>query len=222
MKFVDVPLLLFAATAAVGASGVATFPASDFQDWNELDISASVTDAFDVTLVSKMRLSSEIENPARYAFGSDFKFRVSKHVILTPSYYYYAFRTSSGAFGHGHAPILAVTFLEARERWLLSDRSRFVGELSVTGKPDLWVYRNQPRVDRSFGPEQWSLSGFLWDEIFYYSAPDDKLRNRIAAGIRKGFSRTFAINLYYQRQNDNQSRPGNISTVGVLLEARLR
>jgi hypothetical protein len=42
------------------------------------------------------------------------------------------------------------------------------------------------------------------------------------AALRDEAYRKFAASLYYQRQTDGYSRPGDLSTIGVPLEARIR
>src|SRR5580704_1901527 len=42
------------------------------------------------------------------------------------------------------------------------------------------------------------------------------------AALRDEAYRKFAASLYYQRQTDGYSKPGDLSTIGVPLEARIR
>jgi hypothetical protein len=214
--------LAFAYAVTAQFPGAPKLLRADLQSWNELDISAKVTPTVDVTWNSQARLSTEVANPTVCATGIDIDVGLGQHLLLTPSYYYFTFRESTGRSGHGQLSILAMTILKAHGKWTISDRNRFAGQLATTNTADLWVYGNRPRVDRSVGPERWKTSLFLWDELFYFSGPVSHPRNRAALGVRKAVTPAFAFNLYYQRQDDSYSKPGNINTIGVLIEARVR
>src|SRR4029453_19100121 len=95
------------------------FYGSDWQNWDELDLQTRLSFRLYATWVAQGRFSSRLSNPAVGVLGGDFNFEVSKHLVITPSYYYFAFRTASGVEGHG-----ALT---------LSDRNPFIGAPGITG-----------------------------------------------------------------------------------------
>jgi hypothetical protein len=109
------------------------FHGSDWQNWDELDLQTRLSSRLDATWVAQGRFSSRLSNPAVGVLGGDFNFEVSKHLVITPSYYYFAFRTASGVEGHRHNPILAATVLASYRALTLSDRNRFIGALGITG-----------------------------------------------------------------------------------------
>jgi hypothetical protein len=217
---------LLVGVAANGCAAQAPHPlplqGADFQSWDELDASIRLTESVDVTLAAQGRFSSELSNPAKYKLGSDWNFRIAKFLVVTASYYYFAFHTATGASGHGQVPIMAVTAVFERGRFTFSDRNRFLGEVGVTGTAPFWVYRNRPRIDYRVGPSKWKTSVFTWDEVFHYSTRDGVTRNRFAVGGRKLLNDRVAASLYYQRQDDSHSTPAHIITLGTLLELRLR
>ncbi len=73
--------VLLAPAVTAQAPGPSAPPRSDFQSWNELDISARLAPVLDVTWDSKVRFSTGLENPAAYIFGADFNFRLSNGEI---------------------------------------------------------------------------------------------------------------------------------------------
>jgi len=195
---------------------------SDLQNWDELDVSTRLTPVLDATCVSQARFSSQLPNPATYVVGADFNFSVSKWLVITPSYYYFAFRTLSNGSGHGHDPILAATLISKWGALTVSDRNRFIGALGITGAGNFWVYGNRPKIDYEIGPTRWNGSLFVWDEIFYFSNHAGWTRNRFAVGGRKAFSDRIAVDLYFQRQTDGYSRPSQRNAVELLFELRVR
>ena len=67
----------------------------------------------------------------------------------------------------------------------------------------------------------WKLNGFVADEIFYDTHFDAWIRNRIYAGVSKKVNAHFTFELYYMRQNDGHSRPGDLNVIGNTLKFRL-
>ena len=52
---------------------------------------------------------------------------------------------------------------------------------------------------------------FVADEVFYDSATGRFSRNRFSVGITKTVSKHLALDLYYTRQNDGFSHPGDLN-----------
>jgi len=148
LAFISKPV---AAQAPPPSSSLGT----DFQSWDELDALTRLSSYLDVTWIARGRFSAELPNPAVYVFGTDWNFTISKNLMITPSYYHFAFRTASGALAYGQSPILAFTPKFSRGRLIASDRNRFGGRFATDQVEPAWVYRNRPRIDRGIGPEQW-------------------------------------------------------------------
>jgi hypothetical protein len=58
---------------------------ADFQDCNELDLSAKLAERIDMTWVSKERIGDDLRNPStHYSTGIDVNVAASNHLTLTP------------------------------------------------------------------------------------------------------------------------------------------
>jgi hypothetical protein len=195
---------------------------TDFQSWDELDVYTRFSSHLDVTWIARARFSSELPNPSNVVFGTDWNFDAGKYLVVTPSYYYFRFRTASGTLGHGQSPIVAVTPIFARRRLTLSDRNRFCGRFGTNGIGPSWDYRNRPQVEYGIGPLQWQAAVFASDEVVYYSQYRGWTRNRAAAGGRKQIGERLTANLYYQREDNERGKLAHINTIALRLEMRLR
>lgn len=193
----------------------------DVQNWDELDVRTRISSRIDATWVTQIRLSSQLQNPAIFVVGADVNVAASKHIVVTPSYYYFAFRGASGSGGHGHNPIVATTLSTKYRGLTISDRNRLIGVLGTRGTRNFWVYANRPAVARDIGPRDWQLSLFVWDEVFYFSNHGGWTRNRFAIGARKAFSERTTASWYYERQNDRYSRPSRVNVVAAAIELRV-
>src|SRR5262245_34194849 len=86
-----------------------------------------VSHSIDVTWTARSRFSANLLNPADTVLGTEWNFGISKNLVITPSYYYFTFRTASGALGHGQTPILGFTLQLSRGSLSVSNRNRFFG-----------------------------------------------------------------------------------------------
>ena len=82
-------------------------------------------------------------------------------------------------------------------------------------------YRNRFQVEHPAGNKDWRLSLFVSDEVFYDWFVDRWVRNRFSAGVIKVFNKHFTQDLYYLRQNDGVSIPGDLNVIGTTLRFRL-
>jgi hypothetical protein len=208
-------------TSGTSAQAIlAELPSTDKQVWPELDTYCKAGARIDLTLISQLRLSSNIPNPDIWVMGVDANVTVMRHLLVTPSYYYYQFDQASGTLGQGQNAILATTIEETMRAYNFDDRSRIVGVISPSG--NFWVYGNRARIERKIGSESSRDFWFGWDELFYFSNTEAWQRNRVAAGFHKAFSERIAVEPYYLHQTDGHSRPGDLNTFGVTFDVRAR
>jgi len=102
--------LCFHAIISLSASGQsAATRLSDFQSWDELDVSARLAMNMDVSWISQGRFSTQFANPATYLSGAEATVGVGSHLLVAASFYYLAYKRTTGHSRHFQVPMLAAT-----------------------------------------------------------------------------------------------------------------
>jgi hypothetical protein len=104
-------------------------------------------------------------------------------------------------------------------KYTLSDRNQFERRLRAAG--DSTRYRNRIQIEHPLKVGKTSVQLFASEEVFYDWSVDDWVRNRFAVGVSRKFNQHFTGDLYYMRQNDGRSRPGDLNIIGVTYRIRL-
>ena len=85
-----------------------------------------------------------------------------------------------------------------------------------------WRYRALAGVDRAL-PEKWikDTKVFTTAEVFYDSKPRKWTRTRFTVGISRKLTKQLSLDVFYTRQNDGYSRPGDLNVIGTAWKVRL-
>jgi hypothetical protein len=106
------------------------------------------------------------------------------------------------------------------DKFRLSDRNLFERRIRRPGI-NSWRYRNRLQVEHPVGRAKLALSLFVADEVFYDWSLKRWPRNRFTAGVSKVLNKHFTQDIYYLRQNDGVSVPGDLHVVGTTLRVKL-
>jgi hypothetical protein len=210
-----VVLSLSATATLLGQLNVLQLPHSDRESWPEVDVVGRAASHLELTLVSQARLSTGLPNPELWLLGVDAEVPLNRHLLMTPSYYYFRF-DQGGSTNHGQNVVLATTFRQSAGRYTIDDRNRVIGFL-IPGT-DFWVYGYRLRVERSIGPEEKRMALIGSDELFFFSNTDTWQRNRLALSFHKGITDLLAVEPYLLHQTDGHISPGHLNGFGVILK----
>jgi hypothetical protein len=86
----------------------------------------------------------------------------------------------------------------------------------MRGPVNAWRYRPSLTVEKEI-PEKWlaKSKAYITEEIFYDSLVNRFSRNRFTVGVNRTISKQVSVDLYYMRQNDGLSRPGDLNVIGT-------
>jgi len=210
-------LLLFVLT---GFASAQIIDRSDNQFWSDVQVAVPVTKNFDFNMLGTLRLGRDFNRPVDERIGAGFTFRFGQHVQIAPNYLYIATQPIRNRRLWESRLSLPVTLRFNLEKFRFSDRNMFERRIRNPGISST-RYRNRLLVEHPVGRSEWGLSWFVGDEIFYDWSVDRWVRNRFAVGGTKVFNKHFTQDIYYLRQNDGVSIPGDLNVIGTILRIKL-
>lgn len=190
----------------------------DIQSWNDVQLTVPMTKQFDFWTSVTMRFGKNITrlNDGRYAIG--FIYKPDKSWTVQPFYWYINARNSRGQFRNENRLNLRIGYRFPIKSLGLSHRSTFEYRIRNTGNS--WRYRPSLTFEKDL-PKKFNGKFYLTEEVFYDSALDKFSRNRFTVGVTKNISKKLSVDLYFMRQNDGNSRPGDLSVVGTSWKIKL-
>lgn len=214
-------ILAILTACGLAIRGQALQPQDDLQSWNDLQITAPLTKPLDLWFQITGRFGGKVTrlNDGRLAVG--FIWKVNKSLSIQPFYWLIYMRNSRYVFQVEHRLNLRVTYKFPFKKFGLSHRSTF--ERRFKQPADSWRYRPSITIEKEL-PEKWAkgLKIYATDELFYDSLQHRFSRNRATVGISKTLNKQWSVDMYYMRQNDGVSRPGNLNVIGTSWKVRLK
>jgi len=193
---------------------------TDNQFWSDVQIAVPLTKDLDFNILGTLRLGRDISRPVDERLGGGFTFRFGQHVSIAPNFLNIGTQPFRNRRVWESRLSLPVTLRFNLEKFRLSDRNLFERRIRRPGI-NSWRYRNRLQVEHSVGPSKSGFSLFVADEVFYDWSLDRWVRNRFAVGGTKVFNKHFTQDVYYLRQNDGVSVPGDLNVIGTTLRIKL-
>lgn len=188
-------------------------PKDDIQSWNDIQLTVPLNEKFDLYTSLTGRFGKNITrlNDGRMAAGMSWK--ATKSITILPFYWFIRARNSRGQFNNEHRLNVRVTYrFRPVKKFNFSHRSTY--EYRIREPLNSWRYRGLIGVEREI-PKS-IIPGAKWfvnDEVFYDSVLDRFSRNRFSIGVNKTINKKLSVDIYYMRQNDGFSRPGDLHTI---------
>lgn len=204
---------------SASAQSLRPTPEGDTQMWHDAQAAVALSKDVDFNLFGTVRFGRDITHLVDRRAGIGFTFRVGKYLTLAPWYLNISTRPSEGRKGNENRLHFAATVRFPVGEFTLSDRN--LVERRLRFPLNSTRYRNRFQVEHGVKIGEIQLGLFASDEVFYDWSVDDWVRNRFSAGISRRFNKHFTTDLYYMRQNDGRSRPGDLHVIGLAYRLRL-
>lgn len=213
------PLLLLCLLCLSVAQTYGQIDQTDNQFWTDVQIAVPVTSHFDFNLLGTLRIGRDFGRPVDERVGAGFTFRY-KLLQVSPNYIHIGMQPFAGRRVWENRLTFPVHVRFNVGDFRLSDRNQFERRLRSSGV-HATRYRNRFQVEHPVGSKDWQLSLYVSDEVFYDWSVDRWVRNRFSVGGSKVFNSHFTQDIYYLRQNDGISVPGDLNVLGTTLRFRL-
>ena len=212
------PLFLFAGAAC----GQSQSQRRDRQIWNDTQLAIALNKRVDFNLLGTLRIGRDVSRPVDERIGFSFSFKVGKYLTLAPSYLYIATQPLKNQKAFENRLSFAATVRgPVGGGFILTDRNLFERRIRHP-QIDATRYRNRLQVEHPFKVGETKLYGFMADEIFYDWSANAWVRNRFTIGAGRTYNKHFTVELYYLRQNDSHTKPGDLNVFGTTLRLRLK
>ncbi|HEY6248191.1 MAG TPA: DUF2490 domain-containing protein [Pyrinomonadaceae bacterium] len=202
------------------ATSQTVLPHADTQTWNDVQVAIPVNDHLDVMLLGTLRIGRDISNFVDERAGVGISYKLNKYITIAPNYQYITMQPVPNRKSFEHRFTGAVTLRLPLEKFTFSDRNQFERRIRRP-QVDATRYRNRFMVEHPLDLGKLKLTIFASDEVFYDWSVNDWVRNRFAAGVNHKFNKHFTLDLYYMRQNDGRTRPGDLNVIGAIYRIRL-
>jgi hypothetical protein len=214
-----------AAWAIVGvfvwaASAGAQVPEKDTQSWNDVQLTIPMTKKVDFVMQGTLRIGDNLTTAVDERWGAGFNYKVNAWLTLNQSFFSRSARPPNGRRERETRLTIGATLQKPIGKFTLSDRNAFERRWRAP-QIDSWRYRNRVRLEHPFKIDKTKFTWFISDEVFYDWSLHDWARNRAATGAYHAFNKHFTLELYYMRQNDGRSRPGDIHLIGSVWRFKL-
>jgi hypothetical protein len=220
-KFVRFLFLTGILLCAGGRGSAQTLvPEADTQSWTDVQLTIPLGKKVDFLIQGALRIGGNLSKAVDERWGFGFNYKLHKYVTLNELYFHREARPPNGRHEVEERLALGATLRKPLGKFTLSNRNLFERRWRQP-QIDVWRYRNRVQLEHPFTIGKEKFTWFVADEMFYDWSVNDWVRNRFAVGASHAFNKHFTGDLYYLRQNDGRSRPGDIHVIGTTLRFRL-
>ena len=211
---------LLSITASAAAQSNSRPDDEDVQSWNEVQLIAPMTKKVDffVGLTGRFTNNAKQFNEGRIGLG--YLWKPTKALTISPFYLYIRAPVIARRFRTEHRLHLGASYKFPIKSFGLTHRSLYEHRLR-SGRSS-WRYRPSLKFEKELPKKLLSdAKWFLMEEPFYVSATGKWSRNRFSVGVSKTINKNLSLDVYYLRQNDGYSHPGDLNVIGTSWKVKM-
>jgi hypothetical protein len=218
---ISISIGVFMLLSVGGVNAQSSRPArSDTQNWNDVYLSVPLARQVDFLMQGTLRNGRHLTRPVDERLGIGFSFKLGKYLTVIPNYLYIGTQPFEDRRVFENRLSVITTVRIPVGHFVLADRNIFERRFRRPGI-DSTRYRNRLQVEHPIGPAKQRISLFASDEVFYDWSFNALVRNRPSVGVSKAVNKHFTLELYYLRQNDSYSEPGDLHVIGTAWRFKL-
>ena len=194
-----------------------TVDEEDFQSWNDVQFTVPINKRFDFIATGTLRFGNNVERLVDRRIGAAINFKVNSWLSVQPSYTNIVTTPRNARKRNENRLSFAATYKFPFKKFTLTDRNLF--ERRFRSPQNSTRYRNRLQLEiplKNF----YDTRFFTADEIQYDWSLKRWNRNRFTIGLGKTINKNFGLDVYYMRQNDGTTRPGDLNVIGTTWRIR--
>lgn len=219
-SFIAVCSIFTCVAGIASAQATSPPPTDDTQLWSDVQLTVPLKKKVDLILTGTFRLGRNLTNPIEERGAISLAFKANNYLTFETGYLYIATQSSKIRRNYENRLVLSGTIKFPIGKFTLSDRSQFERRFR-NSQSDSTRYRNRLRVEYPVVVGSQKFNVFASNEIFYDWSVNKWIRNRFAVGANKKLSQRLTAEVYYMRQNDGRSRPGDLHVIGTIFKVQL-
>ncbi|MEP6924581.1 MAG: DUF2490 domain-containing protein [Pyrinomonadaceae bacterium] len=192
----------------------------DNQIWHETILTILLTEQVNLTFNGGLRFGFDAERFVDQRAGFGFSYKVNKYFAVSTGYLYRKTEFVPGRKNYENRLIGNFILRHTFGKIDLSDRNQFEYQ-ARNSRSDKFNYRNRLQIERETSIKGFKIKPFASAEVFYDSQFEAFSRLRLIAGAGRKFNKNLTLDAYYLRQQDGQSRPGDLNVFGTTLRIHL-
>lgn len=212
--------ILLCSAGFVSAQTISPAPTDDTQLWNEVQITAPLQKKVDLIFKGAFRLGRNLSHPVSESAAISIAYKATKFLTFETGYQYQAAQPYAGRKSYTNTLSFNGTVKFPLGKFTLSDRNQIERRFR-NSRSDNTRYRNRLRVDYPLAIGKTKFNVFVSNEVFFDVSAKRWARNRVAVGANKKLNKRLIGELYYMRQNDSFSNPGDLHIIGTILRIQL-
>jgi len=223
MKLVRVTALLLTTAwlwASTNVFAQSAVPKKDTQAWTDVQLIVPLNKKVEFFFQGTLRIGNNLTMPVDERWGAGFNYKLSKYVTLNEYYFHREAQTPHGKSESEDRLSFGATLNIPAGKFMIVNRN-WIERRWREPQVDAWRYRARVQLEHPFKIGKTKFTWFISDEVFYDWSVRDWVRNRASIGANHAFNKHFTAELYYLRQNDGRSRPGDLNIIGSRLRFRL-
>ncbi len=190
---------------------------SDTQSWNDFQLSAPLSKKIDFNLVGTFRFGDNIQKLVDRRVAVGFTFKAGKYLLFAPSYTNISTNSPTGRSATENRLSFASTVRVPFGKQIISDRNLFERRWRTINATR---YRNRLQFEHPFNIGKFAFGLFTSDEVFYDWSFNHWVRNRFIVGGSKTINKKLTLDVYFMRQNDGRTHPGDLNIIGTILRIK--
>lgn len=211
-------LIIFSLTAVL-INAQTTVDEEDFQSWNDVQLTLPLNKQFDFIVTGTLRFGNNVERLVDRRIGAAVNYKVTSWLSLQPIYTNIVTTPRNARRRNENRLSFAATYRFPFKKVTLTDRNMFERRFRSPRNSTRYRKRLQLEVPlKNF----YDTKIFVSDEVFYDWSLERWSRNRFAIGLGKALNKRLTLDVYYMRQNDGTTVPGDLNIIGTTWRVRLR